>query len=705
MFLTFFDSVTQKTLSSADNVDRTHFVRNPIVHKMGKKQLPVCIPAVMNGRDAVHYSGIVLDFDHIDGSGPTKKTFDDFFGTCPFICSAHTSFTSDNAGNSMKVHAFFPFSVHVSVEEMTEIAQKLVDSLPTDLSLFVDSPGKKNQLYFVPAKKSGNDLYFWWESSGKQFVNEVLTTSNTVTPLKYSNLQLPTTGMIGEFCAKYTIHEIIRKFQLPYQPSKTSPNRYTYLHGKSEDGLIVYNEKWCFSHDATSPITDGHRKNPYSLLEGFHGNAMEIVKKDLQKDTQQQNLLKDTKKIYSIEQKILQKNTQKAIQKIAKSKKLFLNDLVKLIEVTCPTVFFDEFSRQIHVTECSWRKVQEITVFLESDIQELRAKIEEYSHKHVNTQELIHALTMYASRHAKNIVKTQLNSFTWDKKPRAETFFIDFLQAENTELTREITFHWLMGAVRRVFEPGCKFDSVPILIGAGGIGKSAIIELLGLGYSTSSISFFTGKDTQLLLTQSWIVEIPELAAIRRSSFDSVKSLISEQHDFFRAPYKRAAEKNPRHCVFIGTTNDTEFLSSDQGNRRFLPIQLYAKPSDSSKLQELLKQPEYIHQVWAEVVYKMKHGSPIIMRKTFEVEAEKKRNKYMKQDATAEFLFEAINKNVTTNTISLMDIHYNILNKTGIITPRYTRIISKNMDMLYPRAEKILDNRQKYVWDITNPKQN
>lgn len=155
---------------------------------------------------------------------------------------------------------------------------------------------------------------------------------------------------------------------------------------------------------------------------------------------------------------------------------------------------------------------------------------------------------------------------------RMDTLFIDYLGCADTPYHREAARLLLLGAVTRVFEPGHKFDFVPILEGVQGKRKSTFISVLGLNWSSELAGDF--HDNQAMVEQiigSWIIEIPELQGFSKADTNYLKAFLSRTWDKTRLAYRTNAEEFPRQCVFIGSTNDDEYLRDHTGGRRFWPI--------------------------------------------------------------------------------------------------------------------------------------
>lgn len=209
-----------------------------------------------------------------------------------------------------------------------------------------------------------------------------------------------------------------------------------------------------------------------------------------------------------------------------------------------------------------------------------------------------------------NPVKMRVEEVQWDSVPRAERYFIDLVGCEDSLYTREVTKVWFTGLIARIYEPGVKFEIVPILAGKQGIGKSTACRRLFPDYFTDELkSFGDNKDDYQKLENVAIVELGEMKGVKKAEIADIKSFISTTHDVFRRPFERYVARVPRHCVFIGTSNPDDFLKDDTGERRFYPLKVgVIEP----KIHPMQAKEAYFLQVLAEAKTWYDNGAPLTL---------------------------------------------------------------------------------------------
>ena len=221
---------------------------------------------------------------------------------------------------------------------------------------------------------------------------------------------------------------------------------------------------------------------------------------------------------------------------------------------------------------------------------------------------LADALAIYFQDHKVNPLTDILEKLEWDGKPRVEHFLHDVMKAEDTPYIRECSRLIFAGGIHRAYEPGCKFDDMIVLIGDQSAGKSTIVRWLNLEDDFfREIKTISGKEGIEAIRGVWIGEVAELMAMTRvKEAEAVKAYITSQEDSYRPPYGKHVQTIPRRCMFIGTTNNPQFLTDKTGNRRFYPVKVQSWAYKLYNNEEVVK--EYIRQAWAEAVHLYKEGN-------------------------------------------------------------------------------------------------
>ena len=220
---------------------------------------------------------------------------------------------------------------------------------------------------------------------------------------------------------------------------------------------------------------------------------------------------------------------------------------------------------------------------------------------------LADALLIYFKDHKVNPLLDILNGLEWDGKPRVEHFLHDVMKAEDSEYIRECSRLIFAGGIHRAYEPGCKFDDMIVLIGDQSAGKSTIVRWLNMDDEFfREIKTINGKEGIEAIRGVWIGEVAELMAMTRvKEAEAVKAYITSQEDSYRPPYGKHVQTIPRRCMFIGTTNNPQFLTDKTGNRRFYPVKCNSRAYTMYDHEEEIQ--EYIRQCWAEAVHRYKAG--------------------------------------------------------------------------------------------------
>ncbi len=182
------------------------------------------------------------------------------------------------------------------------------------------------------------------------------------------------------------------------------------------------------------------------------------------------------------------------------------------------------------------------------------------------------AIEVLARANAFHPVRDYLRGLQWDGTARIETWLDDYLGVARTEYSMRVAKWWLMGAVKRVFVPGWKFDYCLVLEGPQGKGKSTALRIIGGEWFGDTDLDLGHKDAMSALRGKWIYEIAELGALARAEEKRQKSFLSRCVDEYRPVYGRREIKAPRQVVFGGSTNEFEWNKDPTGGRRFWPVE-------------------------------------------------------------------------------------------------------------------------------------
>lgn len=443
-------------------------------------------------------------------------------------------------------------------------------------------------------------------------------------------------GLIGAFCRTYTVQEAIANFLTDYYDECNTAGRYTYKGGSTAAGLVIYDDKFAYSNHATDP-TSGQLCNAFDLVR-IHlfgkedieakedtpvnklpswSKMMDFISKDENvKATIGEEKMREAQAEFGDEFKI---ETDYSWLKDLSVKKngdyeatidnllIILRNDPSLQAIKGRDVFRDRFTVE---GKTPWQRDDHAEYWTDVDDAGLRNYFEKI-YKIEAKAKIQDAVALVFEERAYNPVKEFIESETWDGTPRVETVLIDYLGAEDNAYVRAVTRKTLVAAVARVYKPGCKFDYMLTLVGEQGIGKSLLVERLGYRWFNDTVTDIRGKESYETLDGSWLIEMGELAALKKADRESMKNYISKTEDTYRKAYARNVTTSKRHTVFIGTTNETEFLSDDTGNRRYWVVD--TDPAKRTKLvwRDLPTGGSAIRQIWAEALTLYKAGEDIM----------------------------------------------------------------------------------------------
>ena len=232
----------------------------------------------------------------------------------------------------------------------------------------------------------------------------------------------------------------------------------------------------------------------------------------------------------------------------------------------------------------------------------------EQKYKIHNREKLDDALRILFAEREYHPIKQIIEAVEWDGVSRIQELFIKWLKCEDTPYIREVTRLVFAGGIHRLYNAGCKFDDVAVLIGTKqGEGKSTFARWLAIKDEFfTEVTEIEGQKGIEAIEGAWVCEIAELLAVTKSKeVEAVKSYITKLVDRYRRPFDRRTTDHKRQCVFIGTTNKEQFLTDKTGNRRWYPVKVNSSGYDLHDHKEEIQAD--ILQAWAEAKYLYDRG--------------------------------------------------------------------------------------------------
>jgi hypothetical protein len=226
--------------------------------------------------------------------------------------------------------------------------------------------------------------------------------------------------------------------------------------------------------------------------------------------------------------------------------------------------------------EAVWVRLPDTRQLTDDDVLKVMEVMQSDLFPSIGVETVRHGVQAAAAGNTFHPVREYLESLQWDGTPRAGTLFTTYFPcaSEDPQYLRAVGEKFLIGAVARVMQPGCKVDTMPVIAGSQGQKKSSgLAALVGDQWYGNDMPDMTQKDAKEWLRGKWMAEIGELSAMRGKDIEHVKNFLSTTSDSYRKSYGHVTQTYPRQTVFAGTVNGNEYLSDETGNRRFWPLQM------------------------------------------------------------------------------------------------------------------------------------
>jgi len=597
-----------------------------------------------------------------------------------FKCAVYS--THKHTPEKPRLRLIIPMSRTISEDEYPAVARMVAKDIGIDL--FDDTTYEPARLMYWASTSSNGEFFFdhkdgellnpddylsrykdWrdvtsWAMSSRQSEIVKRSMSRQADPLEKD-------GAVGAFCRTYTVDEAISTFLADiYEPSAME-GRYDYIPADSSAGVCIYDGKFAFSHHATDPAC-GRLLNAFDLvrihlfgnldldskedttparLPSFKAMQELAINDDAVKLTLADERNREASIIFTTTETVENWEADLELEKNGAIKDTLSNiALIVQHDEGLQNIVYNQHTHAIDVIgELPWKQVK--PGWSDSDIANAKIYFER-KYKIWSPTKFKDALIGTVSTcRVVHPLKDYLSSLEWDGVPRVETLLIKYLGADDTPYVRAVTKKTCCAAVGRVFEPGIKFDSVLVLNGEQGLGKSTFFFQLGGKWYSDSLTVPDMKDKTAAekLSGYWILEIGELAGLKKMDVETVKSFITRTDDKFRQSYGTMVESHPRSCIIVGTTNNEDgFLRDISGNRRFWPVNVTGKgefyPWELDK--------ETVDQVWAEAKVLFENGEPLFLTGKVAEMARESQKAAMEQDPRQGIVEEYLNKLLPEN---------------------------------------------------------
>jgi predicted P-loop ATPase len=624
--------------------------------------------------DVRHRSVLCLDADFADAE--LWPDWELLYGKAAAVYSTHK-----HTPEKPRLRLVVPLSRDVSPDEYQAIGRRVAAMLGIDK--FDDTSYQPQRVMYWPSCSQDGEYVFEYLDAPLLDPDEILATyhnwadvsswpmsSRVAEVVKRTGAKqgdpLTKGGVVGAFCrAYYPIQEAIAEFVPTYQPCDDGA-RYTYTEGSTAAGVVVYDDKFTFSHHGTDPAS-GQLVNAWDLVRIHKFHEMDVDADPAKPITSRpsykamvQLATEDVRvKVQLVNDRaadaddfdVLPEETE--AEPDAWKEKLKITDkgtLAQTIENVVTILRYDpklagalalnEMEHNIVVkSSLPWRKVTGVSQWVDADDAALRFYLERV-YGIASKDKIFDATNVVAGENKFHPVRDYLAGCTWDGVARVETLLIDYLGAEDNAYTRAVTRKALVAAVARVYRPGCKFDYMLTLRGRQGLGKSALIAKLGGKWFSDTFSTMQGKESFEQVMGVWIMEVGELAGMRKAEAETIKLYISKQTDRFRPAYGRRLQEFPRQCIFVGTTNETQFLRDTTGNRRFWVVDT---PNDPTRDMWEELTPETVRLIWAEAVEIYKAGEDLFLSRELEKMAREVQEAYEEENPKAGIVAEYLER--------------------------------------------------------------
>ena len=600
-------------------------------------------------------SGLSLDMDY--ATPDIIEQLEMFFSFRCLIYSTHKS-----TPEKPRLRLIIPLSREVNPDEYMAVARKVADEI--GIELFDDTTYEPSRLMYWPSTSADGEFiykevdgdpldpdtvlakYTDWHNSAEWPVSK---RQQTVVQREIKKQADPLTkpGTVGAFCRTYSITSAIDTFISDvYKPSAMC-GRYDYVPADSQAGVVIYDDRFAFSHHATDPAC-GKLMNAFDVVRihkfgGLDAKADEDTAASqlpsfkamqefaVQDEQVKIQLAKERQNLAMTEFDAAEDENWQTLLELDKTGavKDTLTNIANIVrhDPNLKSIVFNEFKSVVDVIgPLPWKQVK--PGWNDSDVANAKLYFERVYGIWSPTKFKDALLAVVAAERIYHPIKEYFAGLEWDGIERLDTLLIDYMGAEDTLYTRAVTRKTLCAAVARIYEPGVKFDSMLVLNGPQGMGKSTFYSILGRQWFSDSLSIADMRDKTAAekLQGYWVLEIAEMNGIKKVDVETVKSFITRVDDKFRQAYGTVVESHPRTNIIVGSANsESGFLRDITGNRRFWPVNVNA--CGKYHPWELTE----VDQVWAEAIERYRAGEELYLKGEAATQAYKAQQDAMETD--------------------------------------------------------------------------
>lgn len=649
---------------------------------------------------------ITLDVDYIEKGCDPWSLFTMLYDNAACVYSTHSHRVSNP-----RLRIVLPLDRDIDPEEYEPIARKIAGHL--DIEIFDNTTFQPERLMYWPSTPLDGQYVFHHQDGPILSADQILNSyhdwkdvsqwpisAKAIDAVKRGITKqgdpMEKPGVIGAFNRAFSVEDAINAFLPTVYEKSDVEDRFTYLEGSTAGGLIVYEDKFAYSHHGTDPVSeklcsafdlvrihlygeqdngvDEHtpiNKRPsfiamrelalkdkkvrkavvkeridraaeafagIEMEEGGDGESIEGVEAEEGTDfTGGVDLLVDEDWLETLEV-----DKHGSVKSTIENCVVILNNDTRLKGV----IAIDEFrNNMVRRKKFKWDKQER---YLWSDTDE--AQIRRYLQRKYGISgrgDIRDAIDIVGTENIFHPVRDYLDSLEWDGVSRLDTVLIDYMGAEDTPFVRAVTRKTLVAAVNRVMEPGCKFDYILMLQSVQGRKKSTFWKTLAGNWYNKNFTFsMIGKKEAIEQLQgSWINEVGELAGLNKAEDNAVKNFIDNTKDEMRPAYGRFKMEFLRQGIFVGSFNEDTPLRDQTGGRRYWPVKITG-PKQWKKFEGL------VDQFWAEAHMLYMAGEKIYLDEQLEAEANKIQEEFTEKDVRIPDLLRYLDMKVPENWASL-----------------------------------------------------